>query len=81
MKAYAYKTSDLGKTWENIIPNNDVTGFVRNIQVDYVNEDLLFLGTELGVYITINGGENWSRFNKNVPPCCCSLHGATRKNK
>ena len=68
MKAYAYKTSDLGKTWENIIPNNDVTGFVRNIQVDYVNEDLLFLGTELGVYITINGGENWSRFNKNVPP-------------
>ena len=68
MKAYAYKTSNLGKTWESIIPNNDVTGFVRNIQVDYVNEDLLFLGTELGVYITINGGENWSRFNKNVPP-------------
>ena len=68
MKAYAYKTSDLGKTWKNIIPNNDVTGFVRNIQVDYVNEDLLFLGTELGVYITINGGDNWSRFAKNVPP-------------
>ena len=68
MKAYAYKTSDLGKTWKNIIPNNDVTGFVRNIQVDYVNEDLLFLGTELGIYITINGGDNWSRFAKNVPP-------------
>ena len=68
MKAYAYKTSDLGKTWKNIIPNNDVTGFVRNIQVDYVNEDLLFLGTELGTYITINGGDNWSRFAKNVPP-------------
>ncbi len=68
MKAYAYKTSDLGKTWTNIIPNNDVVGFSRNIQEDYVNPNLLFLGTELGLYISINGGDNWSRFTKNMPP-------------
>ena len=68
MKAYAFKTTDLGKTWTNIIPNDDVTGFVRNIQEDYVNKDLLFLGTELGLYITINGGNKWSKFTKNVPP-------------
>ena len=68
MKAYAFKTTDLGKTWTNIIPNDDVTGFVRNIQEDYVNKDLLFLGTELGLYITINGGDKWSKFTKNVPP-------------
>ena len=68
MKAYAYKTTDLGKTWTNIIPNDDVTGFTRNIQEDYVNKDLLFLGTELGLYITINGGDKWSKFTKNVPP-------------
>ena len=37
MKAYAYKTNDLGETWSNIIPNNDVTGFTRNIQEDYEN--------------------------------------------
>ena len=53
MKAYAFKTTDLGKTWTNIIPNDDVTGFARNIQEDYVNKDLLFLGTELGLYITL----------------------------
>ena len=68
MKAYAFKTTDLGKTWTNIIPNDDVTGFTRNIQEDYVNKDLLFLGTELGLYITINGGDKWSKFTKNVPP-------------
>ena len=68
MKAYAFKTTDLGKTWSNIIPNDDVTGFARNIQEDYVNKDLLFLGTELGLYITINGGDKWSKFTKNVPP-------------
>ena len=68
MKAYAYKTNDLGKTWTNIIPNNDVIGFTRNIQEDYENPNLLFLGTELGLYITINGGDRWSKFTKNVPP-------------
>ena len=68
MNPYAYKTPDLGKTWTNIIPNNDVTGFTRNIQEDYQNPNLLFLGTELGLYITINGGKNWSKFTKNIPP-------------
>ena len=68
MKAYAYKTNDLGKTWTNIIPNDDVIGFTRNIQEDYENPNLLFLGTELGLYITINGGDIWSKFTKNVPP-------------
>ena len=68
MKAYAYMSNDLGETWTNIIPNNDVIGFVRNIQEDYKNPNLLFLGTELGLYITINGGANWSKFTKNMPP-------------
>ena len=68
MKAYAYKTNDLGKTWTNIIPNDEVIGFTRNIQEDYENPNLLFLGTELGLYITINGGDSWSKFTKNVPP-------------
>ncbi len=66
MKPYAYKTSDYGKTWTNII-SDEVVGFVRNIQEDYENENLLYLGTEFGLYITLNGGESWSKFTKNVP--------------
>lgn len=67
MKPYALKTSDFGKTWKSII-SPDVDGFVRNIQEDYVNEDLLFLGTEFGLYVTIDGGKNWSHFLNNMPP-------------
>ncbi|MFT7667266.1 MAG: photosystem II stability/assembly factor-like uncharacterized protein, partial [Patiriisocius sp.] len=69
MKPYAMKTTDYGKTWSNIISNDiQENAFVRNIQEDYVNEDLLFLGTEMGLYVTINGGKGWSHFTNNMPP-------------
>ena len=68
MTPYAYKTNDYGKTWKNIIDKNEVTGFVRNIQEDYVNPNLLFLGTELGLYITVDGGSKWTRYTNNMPP-------------
>lgn len=64
---YAYKTTDFGQTWTSII-SEDVYGFVRSIQEDYESENLLFLGTEFGLYATIDGGKNWSRFNKGIPP-------------
>jgi photosystem II stability/assembly factor-like uncharacterized protein len=68
LKPYALKTSDYGKTWKSIISEDiDSSAFVRNIQEDYVNEDLLFLGTEFGLYVTIDGGKNWSHFTNNMP--------------
>ena len=69
MKPYALKTTDYGKTWKSII-SEDIqdNAFVRNIQEDYENEDLLFLGTEMGLYVTIDGGKNWSQFTNNMPP-------------
>jgi len=69
MKPYALKTNDFGKTWTSII-SGDIkeNAFVRNIQEDYENEDLLFLGTELGLYITVDGGKNWNQFTNNMPP-------------
>jgi len=67
MQPYVYKTSDFGMTWSNIITDN-VIGTSRNIQEDYENENLLFLGTEFGLYITADGGNHWEKFTKNVPP-------------
>ena len=64
--AYTYKTSDYGKTWKSII-TADIDRFVKNIQEDFVNENLLFLGTEKGLYITIDGGANWSHFTNKMP--------------
>ncbi|MFK5983081.1 MAG: hypothetical protein QM499_09215, partial [Flavobacteriaceae bacterium] len=55
-----------GKTWTNII-TDDIIGYVRNIQEDYVSENLLFIGTEFGLFITIDGGKNWNRFENNMP--------------
>lgn len=66
MTPYAYMTTDFGKTWKSII-TNEVEGFVRSIQEDYVNPDLLFLGTEFGLYITLDGGESWKKFTNNMP--------------
>lgn len=63
---YVYRTDDFGKSWQPIM-TDDIYGFARNIQEDFVNEDLLYLGTEFGLYITINGGKNWSRFTNNMP--------------
>ncbi len=64
--AYAYKTTDYGKTWSSII-TDEVYGFTRSIQEDFVNENLLFLGTEFGLYITLDGGNSWSKFTNNMP--------------
>lgn len=66
MKSYAYKTTDYGATWKSII-SDDVYGFARNIQEDFVQPDLLYLGTEFGLYITIDGGKHWNKFTNNMP--------------
>ncbi|MEQ8245296.1 hypothetical protein [Fulvivirga sp.] len=66
MKTYAYKTTDYGATWKSIV-TDDIYGFARNIQEDFVQPDLLYLGTEFGLYITIDGGKNWNKFTNNMP--------------
>ncbi len=63
---YVYKTNDYGKTWKSIA-GSSIPTFVRNIQEDYINKDLLYLGTEMGLYITLDGGRSWSKFTNNMP--------------
>ena len=63
---YVYKTTDLGETWISLAADNIET-FARTILEDYVNPNLLFLGTEYGLYITIDGGKQWVRFKGKVP--------------
>lgn len=63
---YCYKTTDFGKTWVSII-TDDVYGFARSFQEDFKNPNLLFLGTEFGLYVTLNGGKNWVKFENNMP--------------
>ncbi|NQZ75183.1 MAG: hypothetical protein HRT61_03585 [Ekhidna sp.] len=67
MSPYVFKTTDYGQTWSSIV-TDDIYGFTRCIQEDFENEDLLFLGTEFGLYVTVNGGKNWNQFTNNMPP-------------
>ncbi len=62
-----YKTSDYGETWTRIdrgIPNG---AFTRVVREDDARKDLLFAGTELGLFLSWNGGRDWSRFQLNLP--------------
>lgn len=66
MTPYVYKTTDLGKNWTNITDEN-IKGYCHKILQDHVNPKLLFLGTEFGLFISIDGGENWTQFTGDVP--------------
>ncbi|RCL68749.1 MAG: glycosyl hydrolase [Cryomorphaceae bacterium] len=66
-KPYVYKSNDGGKNWKNItegIPD----GFLcwRLVQ-DHVDKNLMFLGTEYGIYISVNGGNKWVKFSSGLP--------------
>jgi photosystem II stability/assembly factor-like uncharacterized protein len=66
MKPYIFKTTDLGKTWTSIT-TQEIEGHVFVIREDLKNPDLLFAGTEAGLYITLDGGKKWTRFENNLP--------------
>lgn len=66
MKTYIYKTTDLGKTW-SALATADIEGYAWVVREDRVNPNLLYAGTEFGLYISIDGGKKWSRFDNNVP--------------
>ena len=65
---YAYRTKNYGKTWERIVDENDVKNFTYSIVEDPVNPNLLFLGTDDGLYISLNGGKKWEKFESKIFP-------------
>ncbi len=67
MTPYVYKTTNFGASWTSIV-TDEIKTFARNIQEDTKNPNLFFLGTEMGLYITNNGGASWSQFTNNLPP-------------
>ncbi len=67
MKTYAAKTTDGGKTWTSISTDKVLQGYAHTIAEDLVNRNLLFLGTEFGLYISIDGGQNWVLYKSRLP--------------
>ncbi len=65
-KTYAAKSADGGKTWV-AFKSPEFTGFAHKIIEDPVNSDLLFLGTEMGLFASLNAGKDWFRMKNNIP--------------
>ena len=68
---YVFKTTDYGRTWTDLavdLPKEMPGLSVYTIVEDAVNPDLLFIGTEFGVYASLDGGATWAPFMNELPP-------------
>jgi photosystem II stability/assembly factor-like uncharacterized protein len=68
---YVFKTTNRGASWADIsgnLPRENPGTTVHTIVADSKNPDLLFVGTEFGVYVTTDGGANWDKFMNGLPP-------------
>jgi len=63
---YIYKTTDYGKTWTSLATKN-LWGYALAIVQDPVDKDLLFLGTEFGLWVSQDGGKSWMKWTHGVP--------------
>ena len=72
MAPYVYATHDFGKTWQPLVTPLDpkgVRGYAHVIKEDPVEAQLLFLGTEFGLWVSVDGGTHWARFKGGqLPP-------------
>ncbi|MGH9867851.1 MAG: WD40/YVTN/BNR-like repeat-containing protein [Candidatus Polarisedimenticolia bacterium] len=66
MKTWVFRTDDFGASWRSIA-GEGVEGYAHVIKEDPVNAELLFLGTEFGLYVTLDGGRQWARFTGGLP--------------
>ncbi len=63
MTAHVFKTTDYGKSWTPIVTDQSkVRGFAHVIKEDLVNPNLLFLGTEFGLFVSNDAGEHWAQY-------------------
>jgi len=64
---YVYRTKNYGKTWERIVDATDVTSYALSIVEDVEEPNLLFLGTDDGLYISIDHGTKWTKWTEGFP--------------
>jgi photosystem II stability/assembly factor-like uncharacterized protein len=64
---YVFRTRDYGKTWTKITNGIAPGHFARAVREDPVRKDLLFLGTEHGVYVSFDAGDRWQSIQLNLP--------------
>jgi len=71
MAPYVFRTTDYGKTWTPLVTPQEskgVRGYAHVVKEDLVKPNLLFLGTEFGLFVSIDGGKSWAQFKGNHFP-------------
>jgi len=66
-KPYILKSTNKGKSWKSISSNLPKNGTVHTIVQDFKNSELMFTGTEFGIYFTINSGKDWVQLKSGIP--------------
>lgn len=64
---HIFKSTDYGQSWKRLVKGIDSEAHVRVVREDPAQKDLLYAGTELGMYISFDGGTQWSKFQRNLP--------------
>jgi photosystem II stability/assembly factor-like uncharacterized protein len=64
---YAYRTTNYGKTWKRIVDENDTESYTLCIVEDAIEPNLMFLGTDDGLYISIDAGTEWTKWTNGFP--------------
>jgi hypothetical protein len=66
---YIYKTTDYGQSWTNISSNLPANAYIWVVREDVKNNNILYAGTEIGLFVSLTGGSSWTKLHmKNLPP-------------
>lgn len=67
LKPYIYRSNDRGRTWQSLVNNLPDRTLLWRIVQDHENKNLFFLGTEFGVYLSVDAGKNWIQMKAGLP--------------
>lgn len=66
-KPYLFKTTNAGKSWTNLVNEDQIWGYCLSLAQDPIEPKLLFLGTESGLYVSIDAGKHWTKWVHGYP--------------
>src|SRR4051812_2514612 len=67
LKPYLFVTRNYGQSWESVAGDLPASGNIQVVREDPKNKDLLYVGTEFGLYTSLDGGKSWQKFMNNLP--------------
>ena len=64
---YVYMTSDYGNTWQRLANERDIDGYAYCFTQDRIEKNLMFIGSEFGMYVSFDAGQNWNMWTEGMP--------------